>query len=95
MSIEWFRDLVICILGLGATVAVIVLAVIAILFYCKIIPALNSLKKASKTVEEISSCVEAEVVRPLSQMAAFVQGLRQAAGLFSRFTKKKGDNCDE
>ena len=95
MDIEWFRDLVICILGLGGTVAVIILAVLAILFYLRISPALDSLKKTTKTVENLSSCVEAEVVGPLSQVAAFVQGIRQAVGLFSRFSKKREDNCDE
>lgn len=95
MSIEWFRDLVICICGLGVTVAVIIITVMAFLLYRKVSPTLESVKKTTKSVENLSSCVEAEVVGPLSQVAAFMQGIRQAVGLFGRFTKKKGDYCDD
>ena len=92
MSIEWFRDLVVCIFGLGATVAIIILVVLAFLLYFRIIPILNSLKATTRTVENISSCVEAEVAKPLAQVAAFVQGIRQAIGLVNRFTKKKEED---
>ena len=89
MSIEWFRDLVVCIFGLGATVVVIFLAVLALLLYRRIRPILDSVKATTKTVENLSSCVEEEVARPLSQVVAFIQGIRQAVGLVSRFTKRK------
>jgi hypothetical protein len=92
VSIEWFRDLVVCIFGLGATVAVIILVVLAFLLYFRIIPILNSLKATTRTVENISSCVEAEVAKPLAQVAAFVQGIRQAIGLFRRFTRNKEED---
>ena len=91
MSIEWFRDLVVCIFGLGVTVVVIFLAVLAFLLYRRLRPALDSLKKTTKTVENLSSCIEAEVAGPLAQVAAFIQGIRQAAGLVSRFAKRKED----
>ena len=92
MDIEWFRDLVVCIFGLGATVAVIILVVLAFILFVKIKPILDSVKATTRTVENISSCVEEEVARPLAQVAAFVQGIRQAAGMFSRFTKKKEED---
>lgn len=95
MSIEWFRDLVLCIFGLGATVVVIFLAVLAFLLYRRLRPILNSVKATTKTVEDLSSCVEVEVARPLAQVAAFIQGIRQAVGLVSRFTKKKEEDGDE
>ena len=95
MSIEWFRDLVLCIFGLGATVVVIFLAVLAFLLYRRIRPILDSVKKTTKTVEDFSSCVEVEVAGPLAQVAAFVQGIRQAVGLVSRFAKKKEEDTDE
>lgn len=90
MSIEWFRDLVVCIFGLGATVAIIFLAVLAFLLYRRLRPALDSLKKTTKTVENLSTCVEAEVARPLAQVAAFVQGIRHAIDLVNRLRKKEG-----
>ena len=89
MSIEWFRDLVVCIFGLGATVAIIFIAVLVFLLYRKLKPILDSLKATTKTVENISSCVEEEVSRPLAQVAAFVQGISQAVQLVGRFTKRK------
>lgn len=92
MSIEWFRDLVICIFGLGATVAVIILVVLAFSLYFRIIPILNSLKATTRTVENISSCVENEVAKPLAQVAAFVQGIRQAIGLVNRFRRNKEED---
>ena len=91
MSIEWFRDLVLCIFGLGATVAAIILVVLAFLLYFRIKPILDSIKATSRTVANISSSVEEEVAKPLAQIMAFVQGCRQAIGLVSRFTKKEED----
>ena len=88
MEIEWFRDLVICIFGIGATVVIILMGVLAILLYSKIKPILDSSKATVKTVENISSCVEEEVARPLGQIVAFVQGIAQAASLFSKFSRK-------
>ena len=89
MSIEWFRDLAICILGLGVTAVAIFIGVIAFLLYHKLKPILESVRNTTKTVENISSCVEEEVSRPLAQMAAFIQGIRQALSLFSRFSREK------
>ena len=89
MSIEWLRDLAICVLGFGVTVAIIFIGVLAFLLYRKVRPILDSVKATTRTVENISSCVEEEVARPLVQVAAFVQGIRQAIGLVGRFSKRK------
>lgn len=94
MSIEWFRDLVISIFGLGATVALIFIAVLAFLLYRKLRPILNSLKATTKTVEDISSTVEEEVSRPLAQIAAFVQGISKVVSLVSRFSRRKEGGKD-
>jgi hypothetical protein len=91
VNIEWFRDLVLCIFGLGATVAAIILVVLAFFLYFKIRPILDSIKATSRTVANITSSVEEEVAKPLAQIMAFVQGIRQAIGLVSRFTKKEED----
>ena len=89
MNIEWFRDLVVCIFGLGATVILIFLAVLVFMVYRRLGPALDSINKTTKVVETLSFCVEAEMARPLAQVVAFVQGIRQAVSLVSRFTKRK------
>lgn len=89
MSVEWFRDLAIIILGLGVTIVAIFIGVLAFLLYRKLRPILDSVKTTTKTVENISSCVEEEVYRPLAQVAAFIQGIRQAVNLTSKFSRKK------
>ena len=94
MSIEWFRDLVVSIFSLGATVVIIFMGVLAFLLYRKLRPILNSLKATTKTVENISSCVEEEVARPLAQLAAFIQGISQAVSLVSRFSRRKEGGKD-
>ena len=90
MSIEWFRDLAIIILGLGATAAIIFIGVLVFLLYRKLRPILNSVKATTKTVENISSSVEEEVSRPLAQLAAFIQGISQVVSLVSKFSRRKG-----
>lgn len=89
MSIEWFRDLSISILGLGITIVAIFIGVLAFLVYRKIRPILDSIKATAKTVENISSTVEEEMSRPLARLAAFIQGIRQAVNLFSRHSQGK------
>ncbi len=92
MSIEWFRDLVLCIFGLGATVAVIVLVVLALLIYYRLKPMFDSIKRTTRTVENITTAIETEVAEPLAQMASFVQGVRQAVNLFKRFGRNKEED---
>lgn len=94
MSIEWFRDLVVSIFSLGATIVIIFIGVLAFLFYRKLRPILNSLKATTKTVENLSSCVEEEVARPLAQVVAFIQGISQAVSLVSRFSRRKEGGKD-
>jgi len=63
--------------------------------YRRLMPVLDSLKATTKTVENLSSCIEAEVVGPLAQVAAFAQGIRQAVSLVGRFTRRKEEDRDE
>ncbi len=92
MSMEWFRDLVIVIFGLGATVAVVIFVVMAFVLFYRIRPILDSIRATTKTVENLSHSVEEEVAKPLAQVISFIQGIRQATGLFSMFTRKKEDD---
>ena len=91
MNIEWLRDLAIVILGFGAIVVIIFIGVLVFLLYRRLRPILDSVKATTKTMRDISSCVEEEVTRPLIQVASFVQGIRQAVGMVSQFSKKKGE----
>jgi hypothetical protein len=90
MSIEWFRDLVVCIFGISATVVVLFLALLAFMCYRRVRPIIDSVKTTTRTVEDLTSTVE-ELVSPLGRVAAFVQGMRQAIRFFSGSGKKKED----
>lgn len=94
MDMEWFRDLAIVILGFGVTIVVISIGILAFMLYCKLKPILDSAKSTAKRIENISATVEEEVSRPLAQLAAFVQGVRQVVGLFSGFARRKQGGRD-
>ena len=89
MNIAWLRDLAICILAFESTIVVLFIGILAVMLYRKLRPILDSVKATTKTVENISSCVAEEVIRPLAQAAALIQGIRQATSLFSRFSRKE------
>ena len=95
MSIDWFRDLVICISGLVATGVLIFIAVLAYLLYRRAKPILDSIKTTSKTVQGISSYVGDEVAKPLIQVVALFQGMRQGIDTVSKFLKKKEERRDD
>ena len=94
MDIGWLRDLVICIWGLVATGVVIFVAVLAYSFYHRTRTVLNSIEATSETLHRISSEVENEVVRPVIQVVALVQGIRQGIDAVSRFFKKQEEGKD-
>lgn len=94
MSIELFRDLALLVFGLGATVAIIGMAVLVLLLYIKLSPILDSIRANARTMEKISYCVEEEIAKPLAQLAALIQGIRQAASLVNRFSRSKGGSND-
>ena len=95
MNIEWLRDLVICIFGVGATLVALCVGVLAFMFYFRIKPVIDSLKKTTRTVENVTSSVEEEIVRPIAQVAAIAQGIRQVAGMFCGQPKKQGGEKHE
>ena len=93
MTIDWFRDLIISIFGL---VAIGVLVFIAVLFYSlyrKSKPILNSIKAISGTIQAISSGTE-EVVKPIIQVVALIQGIRQGIDAINKLFKKKEGGKD-
>ncbi|MFH1169930.1 MAG: hypothetical protein V1691_04460 [Chloroflexota bacterium] len=94
MNIELLRDIALVVFSVGATVAIIFIAVIALLLYLKLSPILDSFKANARAMENISHCVEEEIAKPLAQLAAFIQGIRQAASLVNKFSKRKGGKND-
>ena len=88
MSIEWFRDLIIIIFGIATTVVLIIIAVLLYSLYRKTSSLLDSLKATSATIQGISSYVGDEIVKPLTQAVALIQGIRQGIDTVSKFFKK-------
>jgi len=89
MGIDWFRDLIICIFGLVAAGVLIFIAVLSFLLYRRVRAILDSVKTTSRTIQGLSSYVGDEVVKPVIEVAAIIQGLRQGIDTISRFFKKK------
>ena len=89
MSIDWLRDLILVIFGLVATGVLIFLSVLLYSFYRRTNSILDSMASISRTMQEISSYAGDEVAKPLMQVVAFIQGIRQGINVISKFFKKK------
>ena len=89
MGIDWFRDLVLCISGLVLVGVLIFVAVMAYSLYKKAKYILDSMKATSATMYGMSSYVRDEVAKPLIQVVALVQGIRQGIDTISALFKKK------
>ncbi len=88
MGIDWFRDLVISIFGLVATGVLIFVAVIVYSLYKRAKPILDSMKTTSASIQGLSSYVRDEVAKPLIQVVALIQGIRQGIDTVSTLFKK-------
>jgi hypothetical protein len=89
MEISWLRDLVIVIWGLVATVAMVVITIIAYLFYKKLSMLLDSADYAVAKASEILDYAQEEVLQPVIQLGTILQGVVQGVGFFSKIFKKK------
>ena len=89
MSLDWLRDLVICILGIVAAGVLIFIAVLLYSLYRRTKSIIDSVKAIVRTIQVMSSYVEEEVVKPVIQIVAFVRGIRQGIDTISKFFEKK------
>ena len=94
MGIDWFRDLFIIIFGLVGTVALIFISILAYKVYRRTKSILDAAKATSGTIRGISSYVGDEVVKPMVQVVALIQGVRQGIDAVSRFFKKQEGGKD-
>jgi len=88
MGIEWFRDLVISISGVVLIVVSILVTVLFFLLYRRIKSILDSIKIMARTMRGVSSYVGEEAVKPVIQVVAFIQGIRQGIDAISKLFKK-------
>ena len=91
---EW-RDLVIIIWGLIATIAAVFISVIVFLFYRRTISLLESADAVVGKVADIVDYADKEVIRPVTQLGTLIQGIVQGISLFSGLFKRKKEEEDE
>jgi len=89
MSIDWLRDLVICIFGLVAAGVLIFLAVLAYSLYRRAGPVLDSAKAILSDVQGIVSYAEDKVVKPTIKLVSLIQGIRQGVDTFNKIFRKR------
>jgi hypothetical protein len=89
MDLAAWRDLVIIIWGLIATIAVIFMSVIIYLFYRRTMSLLESADEVVGKVADIVDYADKEVIRPVTQLGTMIQGIVQGISLFSNLFKKK------
>ena len=94
MSIGWFRDLVICIAGVVAAGMLIFIAVLLYALYRRTMSILDAMQATSTTVKGFTSYVD-EVLRPVFQAVALVQGIRKGIEAISKFFKKKEEGGED
>jgi hypothetical protein len=95
MEISWWRDLVIVIWGLVATVAVTIITVVACILYKRVVRVLDSADSIAVRTNDLIDYAEEEVLKPAVQFGTLIQGVIQGAGLIADLFKKKEGKKDE
>jgi len=91
VDIDWYRDLIICIYGVVGTIALIMIVVLVYKLYSRIKSILDSAKRTAGTIDDVTSYVGNQAVKPMVQIVALVQGVRQGINTFNNlFQKRKG-----
>lgn len=94
MSIDWLRDLIICIAGLVVAGVLIFIAVLLYSLYHRTKDILDSLRATSTTLQGVASYVGDELVKPVIQLVALAQGIRQGIDTVIKFFKKEEGGRD-
>ena len=89
MELSAWRDVILIIWGLVATVSMVFISVILFLFYRKTSSVLNSTDLMVARVGNIVDYLEKEVVRPVSRFGTMVQGIMQGISIFGSIFNKK------
>lgn len=89
MELSSWRDIILIIWGLVATVAMVFISVILFLFYRKTISLLESTDLMVAKASDIIDYFNKEVVRPVSRVGTMISGIMQGISIFSSIFKKK------
>ena len=91
MDLSIWRDIILIIWGLVATVAIVFIAVILFLFYRRMVSVLDSTDLLVDRVGGIVDYVDKELVTPIRQLGTMVQGIIQGVSIFSSIFRRKED----
>lgn len=89
MDVVWFRDLIICVSGAVMVIMSVFIAVLMCLFYRRVKAALDSIETTSKNIQEVASTVRDQVIKPVTGLTIFVQGVLRGVNAMSKFFRKK------
>ena len=91
MDLSIWRDIILIIWGLVATVAIVFIAVILFLFYRRMVSVLDSTDLLVDRVGGIVDYADKELVTPIRQLGTMVQGIIQGVSIFSSIFRRKED----
>ena len=94
MGIEWFRDLIIIIMGFVSTAALVFIAVLVYRLYHTMKSTMSQVKEASKIAYDTIALLQ-EGIKPLLPILALIQGIREGFGDISKIFKKKENTKGE
>ena len=95
MEITWWRDLVIVIWGLVATIVLIIITVVAVRLYKRILRTMDSIDMVAARTSDLIDYAEEEVIQPVANFGGLIQGVIQGVSFFSELFKKKEGKEDE
>ena len=91
MDLSSWRDIVLIIWGVVATIAVAFIAIILFLFYRQTISLLKSSDLVVAKVRDIVDYADEELLGPVRQFGTMIQGIARSISFISNIFKKKED----
>lgn len=89
MELSFWRDIILIIWGLVATIATVFISTILFMFYRKTTAVFDTTDLMVNKVSQIVDYVNMEVVRPVSRFGTMIQGVMQGISIFGSIFKKK------
>jgi hypothetical protein len=95
VELSAWRDTILIVWGVVATVAIVFISVILFLFYRKTISLLESTDLMIAKAGDIVEYINKEVLRPVNRFGTMLQGIIQGVSIFGSIFKKKKEGQDE
>jgi len=95
VGIAWFRDLAIIIFSAAGALVFLVLLFRSFSLFKRVNAILDSVKVTTGNVEEISTMLRDEVVKPLSQVGCLVKNVQRCLEFLSTIFNKPGKEVND